>query len=217
MLNRKTLTMKKLIFSITILSLCLIMSCKSDKKETEVSNEVVTEQATEQTTNEDKTELKTVKLSTDLEDRKIRFSLDSKSGSTATGNVVFSQNNGIVSMLAILNGLSEGTHAIHIHEKADCSSDDGKSSGGHWNPTGKPHGKWGTAEGYHKGDIGNFEVGADGIGKVSMKTNEWCIGCGDPQKDILGKAIIVHQGTDDYTSQPSGAAGKRVSCGGIIE
>jgi len=27
----------------------------------------------------------------------------------------------------------------------------------------------------------------------------------------------VHQGVDDFTSQPSGAAGKRVSCGGIIE
>jgi Cu-Zn family superoxide dismutase len=33
----------------------------------------------------------------------------------------------------------------------------------------------------------------------------------------MGKAIIVHQGEDDLTSQPSGAAGSRISCAGIIE
>ena len=50
-----------------------------------------------------------------------------------------------------------------------------------------------------------------------MSTDQWCIGCDDPAKNILGKAVIVHQGEDDLTSQPSGAAGARVSCGGIIE
>jgi Cu-Zn family superoxide dismutase len=52
---------------------------------------------------------------------------------------------------------------------------------------------------------------------VNFSTDQWCIGCGDETKDILGKGIIVHQGVDDFTSQPSGAAGSRVSCGGIIE
>jgi len=50
-----------------------------------------------------------------------------------------------------------------------------------------------------------------------MSTDQWCIGCDDPAKNILGKAVIVHQGEDDLISQPSGAAGARVSCGGIIE
>ena len=81
----------------------------------------------------------------------------------------------------------------------------------------QPHGKWEATEGFHKGDIGNFEADADGNGSVNFSTDQWCIGCGDNSKDILGKAIIVHQGTDDYTSQPSGAAGSRVSCGGVIE
>ncbi|NND11127.1 MAG: superoxide dismutase family protein, partial [Flavobacteriaceae bacterium] len=31
------------------------------------------------------------------------------------------------------------------------------------------------------------------------------------------KAVVVHQGVDDFVSQPSGAAGARVSCAGIIE
>jgi Cu-Zn family superoxide dismutase len=43
------------------------------------------------------------------------------------------------------------------------------------------------------------------------------LGCDDETKNVLGKAIIVHQGTDDLTSQPSGAAGARISCAGIIQ
>jgi Cu-Zn family superoxide dismutase len=143
--------------------------------------------------------------------------LESKSESGVTGNVFFKEANGLVTMTAILNGLTEGTHAIHIHEKADCSAADGTSSGGHWNPTAQPHGKWGSEDGYHKGDRGNFEASADGKGSITMSTNEWCIGCGDANKDILGKAIIVHQGTDDFVTQPTGNAGGRVSCGGIIQ
>ncbi|HET7300300.1 MAG TPA: superoxide dismutase family protein, partial [Oleiagrimonas sp.] len=33
--------------------------------------------------------------------------------------------------------------------------------------------------------------------------------------DVLGGAIIVHAKPDDYTSQPSGAAGARIACGVI--
>ena len=33
--------------------------------------------------------------------------------------------------------------------------------------------------------------------------------------DIVGKAIIVHAGADDFTSQPSGVAGGRIGCGEI--
>jgi Cu-Zn family superoxide dismutase len=120
-------------------------------------------------------------------------------------------------MTGTFSGLSEGEHAIHIHEKADCSSADGKSTGGHWNPTAEPHGKWGGQEGYHKGDIGNFTADAEGNATVEFGTDQWCIGCDDDNKNIVGKAVIVHQGVDDFTSQPSGAAGARISCTGIIQ
>jgi Cu-Zn family superoxide dismutase len=76
---------------------------------------------------------------------------------------------------------------------------------------------WGDATGYHKGDIGNFKTNATGRATLTKTTDEWCIGCGDANKDILGKAVIVHIGVDDLTSQPSGAAGARVGCAGIIE
>ena len=150
--------------------------------------------------------------------RPLTIELSPKSNSTVMGTAKFVETDGVVQMTAVIKGLSEGSHAIHIHQTGDCSSVDGKSAGGHWNPTAQPHGKWGAETGHHKGDIGNFIVkNSEDATTVEFSTNQWCIGCGDDTKDILGKGIIVHQGVDDFTSQPSGAAGSRVSCGGIIE
>jgi Cu-Zn family superoxide dismutase len=193
--------MKKIAMGLMLAALVMV-SCKDDKKKME-SDEVTDKEVVEEVE--------------EVDVKKLTMTLESKSGSTATGTITFYEENGVVGMEATLSGLTPGTHAIHIHEKADCTSEDGKSSGGHWNPTFEPHASWGAEGGYHKGDIGNFEADENGNGSVVMKTDEWCLGCGDEKKDILGKAIIVHQGADDFTSQPSGAAGARISCGGIIE
>lgn len=141
--------------------------------------------------------------------------LVSKSGSELTGQVSFSERDGKVTMQAIVRGISPGNHAIHIHAEGDCSAADGTSAGGHWNPTAENHGKW-DSDSFHRGDIGNLEVGKDGEGRISRTTDLWCIGCEDPSKDVLGKAIIIHAGVDDFSTQPSGAAGARIGCG-VIE
>ena len=140
--------------------------------------------------------------------------IGSASGSKLTGKVTFTSvgKNSVKFDLKIENA-KPGSHAVHIHEKGDCSAADAKSAGGHWNPTNEKHGKRGT-EHFHKGDIGNVEVGNDGKGSMSMEIEGWCIG-GDADCNILDKAVIVHAGADDFTSQPSGAAGDRVGCGVI--
>jgi superoxide dismutase, Cu-Zn family len=147
----------------------------------------------------------------------LNLRMEPRSGSNVSGTVRFTEENGEVTMTADLSGLSEGMHAIHLHENADCSADDGSSAGGHWNPTFEKHGKWGDADGYHRGDIGNFEVNAQGEGSITFSTDQWCIGCEDETKNILGKSVIVHDGEDDYTSQPAGNAGTRVGCAEITE
>lgn len=187
--------------SILLISLSLsIISCKNEKKNTET------------------TEAETETIESQVaEPKSITVELSAKSESNVSGTVIFTDKNGIVSMLATASGLEPGSHAIHIHESSDCSSPDGKSAGGHWNPTNQPHGKWGAETGYHKGDIGNFTADENGNASISISTDEWCIGCGDETKDIIGKGIIVHAGVDDFTTQPTGDAGGRVSCGGIIE
>lgn len=195
--------MKKLIVLPLTLLLFTAFSCKEVKKETENTSEEV-EQAAETVTKEVQVE-------------SIKFQMEPKNDSGISGEVTFTEENGEVKMMASLSGLTEGEHAIHIHEKADCSSADGKSTGGHWNPTFQPHAKWGAEGGYHKGDIGNFDADAEGNAIVEFETAEWCIGCDDENKNIVGKAVIVHQGVDDFTSQPSGAAGARVACTGIIK
>lgn len=206
-LNLKTQNqMKKILLMPLALILLTTFSCKQVKKETEEVSEEMEEMVDE---------AKEMVEEVDVE--AIAFKMEPKSKSSVSGDVTFTEENGKVKMMAMLTGLSEGEHAIHIHEKADCSSDDGKSTGGHWNPTGQPHGKWGAEEGYHRGDIGNFTADAEGNATVEFETDQWCIGCEDETKNIVGKAVIVHQGVDDFTSQPSGAAGARVSCTGIIQ
>jgi Cu-Zn family superoxide dismutase len=147
---------------------------------------------------------------------KLNIIFVSKSNSTVTGTASFSEKNDKVTFIAKLAGLKPGIHAIHIHEKADCSAIDGSSAGGHWNPTFKKHGKLGQGES-HKGDIGNFNADENGNGTITFSTNEWCMGCGDTAKDIIEKGLIVHQGADDYISQPSGNAGARIACSAIIK
>lgn len=199
--------MKKLGVLITATAIFAFVGCKNEKKDMDTmdgTNDTIHMDTNDQMDSMD-------------EQKTVSVTMESKSASSAQGEAMFSEENGTVKFEAKFSGLKPGTHAIHIHEKADCSAADATSAGGHWNPTHERHGKWGDAEGYHKGDIGNFEVGDDGVGRISMDTDEWCIGCDDENKNILGKALIVHEGQDDFTSQPSGDAGGRVSCGGIIK
>ncbi|MEO7982809.1 MAG: superoxide dismutase family protein, partial [Bacteroidota bacterium] len=102
--------------------------------------------------------------------------------------------------------------AVHLHEHGDCS-DNGNASHGHWNPTNAQHGKWGSSS-FHSGDIGNVKLDAKGKGTLTITTDLWTLG-GKADKNILGRAMIVHGGTDDYTTQPSGNAGSRIGCGVI--
>lgn len=193
------------ITKISILGLILIfgLGCKQVKKD---AGEAVEEM--EET-------VKAVKEEITVET--VAFKMEPKSDSEVAGEVQFTEEDGKVTMKASFSGLTPGEHAIHIHEKADCSAADGTSTGGHWNPTSEPHGKWGAGEGYHRGDIGNFTADADGNATVEFSTDLWCLNCEDETRNITGKAVIVHQGVDDFVSQPSGAAGARISCTGIIQ
>ena len=191
--------MRRISIALIFCASLFVIGCKSDKKEKDETKTSDTEMTQEK----------------EVEIKKVKVTLEPKSDSKLSGNVVFTEENGEVTMTAIIDGLAEGMHAIHIHESADCSAKDGSSAGGHWNPTFEQHGKWGDASGYHRGDIGNFKVDGNGNGTITMTTDKWCVGCDDDAKNIIGKAVVIHDGVDDFTSQPSGAAGTRVGCGSI--
>jgi len=130
-----------------------------------------------------------------------------------SGSATFTGGDHGVTLVLEVSGVSPGEHAFHLHEIGDCSSPDGKSAGGHWNPAGEDHGRWGTVP-FHLGDVGNLNVGEDGTASLTVTTDLWSIGSGEAT-DIVGRAVIVHAGVDDFTSQPTGAAGGRIGCGVI--
>ncbi|MBL8954535.1 MAG: superoxide dismutase family protein, partial [Myxococcaceae bacterium] len=133
------------------------------------------------------------------------------SGSTAKGTVEFMTSGTEVQLKLEIAGISPGRHGVHLHEKGDCSSPDGESAGGHWDPMGHQHGQLDVPPA-HYGDIGNIEVGGDGRGTLVFATSYWSVGTGR-NNDILGKAVVVHDSVDDFTSQPAGNSGKRIACG----
>ena len=139
------------------------------------------------------------------------YTINSKSGTETQGTAKFVQTGKNVEMDLNVYKLTPGIHAVHIHEKGDCSSTDGSSAGGHWNPTNHDHGKFGS-ETFHMGDIGNLNADKDGTARIVFKTDKWCIGCKDETKNIVGKSLIIHAGRDDFKTQPTGNAGGRVGC-----
>lgn len=128
-----------------------------------------------------------------------------------SGKVTFTQMSDGVEIMAELTGLHPGEHGFHIHEFGDCSMTDGKCAGGHFNPTGAPHGGP-DSEKRHVGDLGNIK--ADGEGKATYKRVDKMISLNGPHS-IIGRSVILHAKADDLKSQPSGDAGDRIGCGTI--
>ncbi|MDW4500432.1 superoxide dismutase family protein [Sulfitobacter sp. D35] len=107
-----------------------------------------------------------------------------------------------------LENLPEGTVAIHLHETGECGGDH-SSAGGHIAGD-ATHGVL-SADGPHPGDMPNLVVGADGTWKGEVFLAELSVE--EHLLDENGAAVIIHEGADDYKSQPSGDAGPRLACG----
>lgn len=106
-------------------------------------------------------------------------------------------------------GLTPGWHAIHIHEKGDCS-DAFKAAGAHVHTaTPAVHGLL-NPQANDKGDLPNIYAGPDGTAKAELFTTLTMMA---PLHDADGSSIVIHAKPDDYTTQPIGGAGDRVACG----
>jgi len=132
-------------------------------------------------------------------------------GSMVEGTVTFTRSGDEIKIVADVTGLTPGKHGFHIHEFGDCSSPDGISAGGHFNPTNNPHAGHDAAQ-RHEGDLGNLE--ADGSGKAHLELTDTMMTMSG-QNSIIGRGVIVHEKEDDLKSQPVGNAGGRIACGVI--
>jgi Cu-Zn family superoxide dismutase len=132
-------------------------------------------------------------------------------GNNVTGTVTFTKVEGGVKIVADLKGLTKGKHGIHIHEYGDCTSADGMSAGGHFNPMGESHGSPMAAM-HHEGDMGNIE--ADASGNAHLEYVDKSISF-EGMTSIIGRSVVVHKDEDDFKTQPTGNSGARVACGVI--
>lgn len=147
--------------------------------------------------------------------KKAKADLISKSGSQVSGTIMFEDAPGGVRVRVKAKGLTpSGKHGFHIHAKGDCSSPDGKSAGGHYNPENTRHGGPDSPVGdRHAGDLGNLT--ADSNGNASLNRVFKGISVLGGKNPIAGRGVIIHAKADDLKSQPTGAAGGRIACGVI--
>lgn len=130
----------------------------------------------------------------------------------SAGTITVTQRGGDLVFSPNLMGLSPGKHGFHIHQNPSCEPEvkNGKktaaaAAGGHYDPTdsGQHTGPDGTG---HKGDLPMLEV--DNMGAQQDVTMP-----GLTLKDLQNRALVVHQGQDDYSTNPAGDSGPRIACG----
>ena len=135
-------------------------------------------------------------------------------GNTVTGSLTLAQSPEGVRITGSVQGLKpDAEFGFHVHEKGDCSAPDGSSAGEHFNPAQARHGNPASGE-HHAGDMLNIRSDAEGVAQVDTTAAGTSLQ-GNPDTDVMGRAVVVHESPDDYTSQPSGNSGKRVACGAI--
>lgn len=141
-----------------------------------------------------------------------KTSLMPKSGTKATGEVVFSRTKDGIEVKTTVANVSPGKHGLHIHEKGDCSAADASSAGAHFNPTSHQHGAV-DPDVYHVGDLGNIDVAANGKGTSTVVIPSSKSRTFANWNDIIGKSVVLHAKQDDLKTQPAGASGDRIACG----
>ena len=131
--------------------------------------------------------------------------------SGVSGSVEVTDDTGGVRVAVHVSGVEPiGPHAIHVHQTGDCAPPDFSSAGEHLNPEGAPHACPPTTP-RHPGDLGNIEIVEGGDGHLELTTDLLTVAEGPAS--VVGRAIVLHQGADDCTTQPSGDSGDLLACG----
>ena len=134
-------------------------------------------------------------------------------GSKTFGEATFEQVGDKVRVVIFVQGLKPGQeHGLHVHEAGDCSSGDGMSTKGHFNPFGKPHAAH-TSANRHAGDLPSLKANKAGRANVQVDLDIITVTAGPAS--VVGRGLVVHADPDDYKTQPTGNAGARIACGVI--
>lgn len=94
-----------------------------------------------------------------------------------------------------------GFFAFHIHEGDSCGGGDFADTGGHFNPGGEAHPR-------HAGDLPPL-LSENGTALLVVATTRFT------PKEVIGRTVVIHERPDDFHTQPSGNAGRKIACGVI--
>ena len=124
-----------------------------------------------------------------------------------TGCVEFYQENGCVLVAARISGLPKenksGFFGFHIHQGGDCSGIGFSGTEGHYNPMGQAHPE-------HAGDMPPL-IRCQGNAYLSFETDRFSV------NEIIGRTVVIHGDPDDFHTQPTGNAGKKIAYGVICK
>jgi superoxide dismutase, Cu-Zn family len=129
------------------------------------------------------------------------------------GTVVVSDGKRGVSFKVAVTGLAKGQHGFHVHQKGDCGAamkegkmSPGEAAGPHYDPEGKKSHKGPKGAG-HKGDLPVLTASAKGVSQTVVAPHL-------KMEDVRGKALVIHEGGDNYSDNPENGGGKgRIACG----
>lgn len=105
---------------------------------------------------------------------------------------------------AEIRGLPESKasfFAFHIHEGGDCGGKDFADTGGHFNPEKQEHPR-------HAGDLPPL-LSVNGMALLAVETSRF------RPREVIGRTVVIHENSDDFHTQPSGNAGRKIACGVI--
>lgn len=111
-------------------------------------------------------------------------------------------------VFACVTGLPKGTECkqrvfgFHIHEGTSCTgnaSDEFADTLTHYNPHSCEHP-------YHAGDMPVLFANSSNALLLFM-TDRFNV------DEVKGKAVVIHENPDDFTTQPSGNSGRKIACG----
>lgn len=112
--------------------------------------------------------------------------------------------------------VSPGVHAFHIHAVGRCDPPEFASIGEHYNPTRRQHGLLNPA-GMHVGDLLNLHMPVGHAQHFEVLAPDATLRPGENSLlDDDGSALVIHEHSDDYRTDPGGNAGGAIACG-VIE